>query len=112
MSKESHHLPDYETLKTTLLKYRGKILEEVHAANNLMSLLMKGTRRKWTRNEIEEIKIHLYHLSKSIPAFMVFLLPGGIILLPLLVEILDRRKKHLPIVQERRNKEVDIENSL
>jgi hypothetical protein len=104
LGKESHGLPNQETLKVILTKYREKILEEVHSANDLGSLLMKGVRRKWTSSEIREIKVHLMNLSKTIPALMVFLLPGGLIFLPLLVEILDRRKKNMPVSQERRNK--------
>jgi hypothetical protein len=103
LNKESH-LPDQETLKIILAKYRGKILGEVHSANDLIALLMKGAKRKWIPSELREIKVHLMNLSKTIPALMVFLWPGGLILLPLLIEVLDRRKKTLPISQERRNK--------
>jgi hypothetical protein len=102
VNKVSKELPDRETIKSHLRKYREKILEEVHSANNLMSLLMIGTQRKWTRGERGEIKTHFIHLSKTIPAIMVFLLPGGFIFLPLLIELLDRRKKNVPVVEERR----------
>lgn len=103
LNRGSQALPDQETIKLTLAKYRGKILKEVRSANDLIALLMKGTHKKWTRSEIQEIKVHLIYLSKTIPALMVFLLPGGLILLPLLIEMLDRRKKNLQVTLERRN---------
>jgi hypothetical protein len=100
--KRANDLPDREILKKQLLKYRGMILEKVQSVNNLMALLMKGSPRKWTRKEKEEIKAHFLQLSKSIPLLMVFLLPGGFILMPLLLEMIDRRKKNIPITEERR----------
>jgi hypothetical protein len=32
-------------------------------------------------------------MSKMVPVIVIFILPGGTILLPILAEILDRRKK-------------------
>ena len=60
-----------------------------------MQLLMKhrNTGLKWTSEEIAEIRLHLRNISKLVPALIVFLLPGGALLLPLLAEVLDRRKK-------------------
>ena len=60
-----------------------------------MRLLMKNrnTSEKWTREEIREIRAHLRHIAMLVPALIIFLLPGGLLLLPLLAEVLDRRKK-------------------
>jgi len=59
-----------------------------------MQLLMKerNSGEKWTGEEKREIKIHLKNISKIVPILIIFLLPGGSILLPFLAEILDRRK--------------------
>lgn len=102
MDETLQAIPDPETFKGILAKYRTRIRNEVHSLNDLMSLLMKGTQRKWTKGEIKEIKFHLMDLSKNIPAIMVFLLPGGLILLPVLVELLDRRQKALVVPEDRR----------
>jgi len=61
----------------------------------LMQLLMKirNTDEPWTREEKKEIKKHLRNMSKMVPVIVIFILPGGTILLPFLAEILDRRKK-------------------
>ena len=71
------------------------ILTQVLAIKCLMRLLMKSrnTGEKWTREEIREIRAHLKHIAMLVPALIIFLLPGGSLLLPLLAEVLDRRKK-------------------
>ena len=86
-------MPKY--FKRLILSNREFILAEVLAVRGLMELLMKphNTGEKWTINQVMEIKSHLRNLSKVLPAVAVFLLPGGSLLLPFLVEILDRRKK-------------------
>jgi hypothetical protein len=86
-------------IKRFLMKLIGKnkdfILSQVLAVKGLMRLLMKNrnTGEKWTRDEIVEIRAHLRHIAMLVPALIIFLLPGGSLLLPLLAEVLDRRKK-------------------
>jgi hypothetical protein len=102
MIKDSPLIPDRKTLKKILLHYRETIREEIHSIKDLMALLMKGTKEKWARGELKEIKSHFAHLSKKVPVLMVFLLPGGLILLPILVEVLERRRKSVTVTRERR----------
>jgi hypothetical protein len=80
--------------KGLLTKNKAFLLGQVLAVQGLMQLLMKNrnTGEKWTREEIREIKKHLRHISKMVPVIIVFLLPGGSLLLPFLAEVLDRRK--------------------
>jgi len=70
------------------------ILMEVLSIRGLMQLLMKtrNTDEKWTREEKIEIKRHLKNIAKILPAIAIFSLPGGSFLLPILAEVLDRRK--------------------
>ncbi len=79
-------------------KHRGFLLAEVLEVQGLMQLLMKhrNTGEKWTRGEIRQIRIHLKSISRIVPMILVFLLPGGSFLLPLLAEVLDRRKQVRP----------------
>lgn len=71
------------------------LLEQAVAIKGFMQLLMKqrNTGEKWTRREKREIRRHLKMISWSVPAIVIFLLPGGGFLFPVLAEILDRRKK-------------------
>lgn len=74
-----------------------------------MRLLMKhrnrNTRYTWTKEEKKILCAHLWRLSSYVPAFIIFCLPGGFLLFPLLAEILDRRKnKRAPAKQEPKGK--------
>jgi len=102
MTIDYSKLFDRKALKGILAKYRKRILKEIDSAKDLSSLLMKGTQRGWTKGELLKIKTHFVILGKKIPIFMVFLLPGGFILLPLLIEVLDRRKNNVPVTEDRR----------
>lgn len=53
----------------------------------------RNTDEKWTKEEKAELKTHLKHLSMYVPVIIIFLLPGGSLLLPILAEVLDRRKQ-------------------
>lgn len=85
-------------LKKLIAKNKDFILEEVLAVEGLMQLLMKqrNTDHGWTRQEAREIKVHLKNISKIVPALIIFLIPGGSLLLPLFVEVIDRRKARRP----------------
>ncbi|MCL5063336.1 MAG: LETM1 domain-containing protein [Nitrospiraceae bacterium] len=82
-------------IKRLIASNREFILNEVVEVKGLMQLLMKhqNTGQKWTREEKKEIKTHLKNISRIVPAVIIFLLPGGSLLLPFLAEVLDRRKE-------------------
>jgi len=81
-------------VKRLIIINKEAILMEILAIRGLMQLLMKirNTDEKWTREEKKEIKRHLKNIAKIIPAVALFSLPGGSLLLPILAEVLDRRK--------------------
>jgi hypothetical protein len=82
-------------VRKLIMKNRAFILQEVLAVKGLMQLLMKSrnTDQPWTKEEKKEIRKHLRNISKMVPVIVIFILPGGTLLLPFLAEILDRRKK-------------------
>jgi hypothetical protein len=81
-------------LKRLFVVNKEAILMEVLSIKGLMQLLMKirNTDEEWTRGEKKEIKRHLKNIAKIVPAVAIFSLPGGSFLLPILAEVLDRRK--------------------
>jgi hypothetical protein len=81
-------------LRRLIITNKEAILMEVLSITGLMQLLMKprNTDEKWTREEKKEIKRHLRNVAKIVPAMAVFSLPRGSFLLPILAEVLDRRK--------------------
>ncbi len=85
-------------LQRVIRKHKEFLLAQVLEVQGLMQLLMKhrNTGEKWTRGEMRQIRTHLRGISRVVPIILVFLLPGGSLLLPLLAEVLDRRKQVRP----------------
>jgi len=81
-------------LKRLIVINKEAILMEVLSISGLMKILMKtrNTDEKWTGEDKKEIKRHLKNIAKIVPAVAVFSLPGGSFLLPILAEVLDRRR--------------------
>jgi len=75
-------------------KHKRMILDEAVQINGFMKLLMKprnaGT--GWTKEEKTQLRKHLKRLSYYVPVLIIFLAPFGSLLIPVLAEILDRRK--------------------
>ncbi|MEW6108957.1 MAG: hypothetical protein AB1632_07325 [Nitrospirota bacterium] len=80
-------------LKRLLVSNKYFILKEASYINGFMHLLMKpkNTGIKWTKEEKAQLKQNIKHLSAFVPVLIIFLLPGGSLLLPFLPDILDRR---------------------
>lgn len=82
-------------LKKHIENNRAMIIKEGKYLQGFMLLLMKqrNTGDKWTTEEKIQLKSHLKHLSLYVPALIIFALPFGLLLLPVLTEVLDRRDK-------------------
>jgi hypothetical protein len=93
-------------LKRFLLKNQDRMFREARQMEGFLHLLFKqrNTARKWTKEEKKKIRGYLKRSSLYMPIMIIFLLPGGLLLLPLLAEILDRRRSRRtpsgPLVQE------------
>jgi len=81
-------------LKRLLRINKEFMLNQALATKGFMQVLFKrrNTGEKWTKEDKKLLKQHLRTMALAIPAFIVFLPPGGSIFLPLLVDFLDRRK--------------------
>lgn len=81
-------------LKQSIRKHKDMILEEAGQINGFMKLLMKprNTGAGWTKQEKAQLRKHLKRLSLYVPVLIIFLAPFGSLLIPVLAEILDRRK--------------------
>ena len=81
-------------LNKIISRHKELILQEAMILQGFMCLLMKkiNTGDTWTREEKKQLRSNVKHLSLYVPALMIFLLPGGLLLLPFLAEVLDRRK--------------------
>jgi hypothetical protein len=81
-------------IKSHLIKNRDLILTETRHVNGFMNLFMKqrNTGVKWTKAEKNQLKNYLKRIWLYIPVLFVFLLPFGMLFVPVLAEMLDRRK--------------------
>ena len=81
-------VPKVEDIKILLRKNKERLLQELRQSKEAMRLIKKSTRTSLTDLEKEKIKIHLIDICKSIPALTIFLLPGGTLLLPILIKLI------------------------
>ena len=81
-------------LKRMLERYKDLIYSEAETMKGFMILLMKprNTGIPWTGEEIRLLKSHIRHLAHYVPFAIIFLLPFGSLLLPVMAEVLDRRR--------------------
>ena len=71
-----------------LSRNKVKLAKELKESKELVSLISKSTRRDLTKEEKEKVKHQLADLGKTIPALTLFMLPGGAIILPLVLKII------------------------
>ncbi|MEW5975908.1 MAG: hypothetical protein AB1898_08900 [Acidobacteriota bacterium] len=77
-----------------LLQLKEILVAEVTHIQGFMQLLMKPRNGlPWSQEDKSAILAHLRYLGKSLPILVVFSLPGGGLLLPLLAWFLDRRRQ-------------------
>ena len=73
-----------------LLLHRNKLrlYQELSQSKEAMHLIRKSTHTNLSEEEKLKIRIQLLDICKAIPAFAVFMLPGGALLLPLLIKLI------------------------
>lgn len=74
--------------KKILLRNKDKIAAEVRESKELISLIRKSTKEELSIEEKDAVKEQLKDLAKTVPALTVFMIPGGSILLPLLMKLI------------------------
>lgn len=77
-----------DEIKELLLKNKKRLLKELQQSKEAVYLIRKGTHSHLSEEEKEKVKIQLLDICKAIPALAVFLLPGGALLLPLLIKLI------------------------
>jgi len=76
---------------TTLISRNSKRLyKELVGSKDLMVLLTKSTVRDLNKAEQKKVQEQLLDIFKSIPSLAIFLLPGGALLLPLVVKFIPK----------------------
>lgn len=84
------HFYDQMTSNVLLLLSRNKtrLLNEVLESGELVKLLALSTQRDLSRQEKKKIRKQLLDICKTIPSLAIFILPGGSLLLPILIKFI------------------------
>ena len=77
-----------DEIKLLLLKNKERLARELKNNKKLVELLTKSTYSKLSENEKEKVRYQLGEVIRSIPALAIFLLPGGLILLPIVAKLI------------------------
>ncbi len=74
-----------------LIKRNSKrLIKELSESKEAMALLAHSTHRNLTEEEQKKIQTQLLDIFKSIPSLAIFMLPGGMILLPLFIKFIPK----------------------
>jgi len=77
-----------EEIKGLLNRNKKRLYKELQQSKEAMALIRKSTHTSLDDEEKEKIKIQLLDIFKAIPSFAIFLLPGGALLLPLVIKLI------------------------
>ena len=67
---------------------KTRLLKELSESKELVKLLGKSTQNELSFEEKKKVKKQLLDICKSIPSLTIFLLPGGGLLLPILIKFI------------------------
>ncbi|UUC44001.1 LETM1-related biofilm-associated protein [Flavobacterium cerinum] len=86
------HFYDQATQNVIVLITRNKnrLLKEISESGELMLLLAKSTHKDLDQKEKKKVKKQLLDICKTIPSLTIFLLPGGSLLLPILIKFIPK----------------------
>ena len=86
------HFYDHSIQSVTVLISRNKkrLIKELSNNGELMVLLTHSTHRHLKDNEKKKVKKQLLEICKTIPSLTIFLLPGGSLLLPILIKFIPK----------------------
>jgi len=71
-----------------ILRNREKLSEELSESKELISLVKKSMHQELTNEEKDLVKSQFKDVLKSVPSLAIFMFPGGVILLPLVLKII------------------------
>lgn len=78
------------TVKLLIIRNKDRLARELEESGELVVLLGQSTLRDLTPEEKVKVKEQLLDICKTIPSLTIFLLPGGTVLLPLLVKFIPK----------------------
>lgn len=77
-------------VKKLITRNSKRLYRELKDSKELMVLLSQSTTRELTKEEQQKVQAQLLDIFKSIPSLAIFMLPGGALLLPLVVKFIPK----------------------
>ena len=74
------------TVKLLIIRNKHRLTKELEESGELVKLIGQSTLRELSTEEKDKVKEQLLDICKTIPSLTIFLIPGGSLLLPLLVK--------------------------
>lgn len=75
-------------VRTLILRNKSRLSKEISQSRELMVLLRKSTSTELDDDEKAKVKAQLLDICKTVPSLAIFILPGGSILLPILIKFI------------------------
>lgn len=73
---------------TLINRNKKRLIKEISQSRELMVLLAYSTTRDLDKTEKKKVKKQLLDICKTIPSLTIFLIPGGSLLLPILIKFI------------------------
>ncbi len=77
-----------ESVQILINRNKKRLVKELSQSKELMQLLAKSTHKELDKDEKKKIKVQLLDICKTVPSLTIFLLPGGSLLLPILIKFI------------------------
>lgn len=78
----------HQSVALLIKRNKKSIIKELENNKLLMQLVAKSTYSSLSSKEKKQLKNQFIELGKTVPAFAIFLIPGGSLLLPILIKLL------------------------
>lgn len=79
-----------DSVVVLIKRNKNRFLKEITESKELMQLLAKSTHKDLDKEEKKKIKKQLLDICKTVPSLTIFLLPGGSLLLPILIKFIPK----------------------
>ncbi len=77
-----------ESVQILISRNKKRLVKELSQSKELMHLLAKSTHKELDKEEKKRMKIQMLDICKTVPSLTIFLLPGGSLLLPILIKFI------------------------
>ncbi|SDG74017.1 LETM1-related biofilm-associated protein [Psychroflexus sediminis] len=77
-----------KAVKLLLSRNKNRLYKEIIQSKELVYLLSQSTQRELNADEKLKVKSQLYDIFKSIPSLAIFVMPGGSVLLPIIIKFI------------------------